>query len=225
MRKVLWITVSIAALAGFSWLAQAGNLEPPGSPASTMVTLQQIYDKLDDCCGEGPYGIPQTGQTGCWNAAGTPIACTGTGQDGEYQYGVSVAPRFTDNLDGTVTDNLTGLIWLQNANCFGMRSWTNALSDANSLASGSCGLTDGSTAGDWRLPNVRELHSLADYGQYNPSLPSGHPFSVVASGMYWSSDTVVFSTNYALYVHFYYGYVDEIFKTNANYVWPVRGGL
>jgi hypothetical protein len=26
-------------------------------------------------------------------------------------------PRFTDNSDGTVTDNLTGLIWLKNANC------------------------------------------------------------------------------------------------------------
>ena len=28
-------------------------------------------------------------------------------------------PRFTDNGNGTVTDNLTGLIWLKNANCFG----------------------------------------------------------------------------------------------------------
>jgi hypothetical protein len=45
MRKLLWITLSIAALAGFFWLTQAGNLEPPGTPASTLVTLQEIYDK------------------------------------------------------------------------------------------------------------------------------------------------------------------------------------
>jgi hypothetical protein len=224
MRKLLWITLSIAALAGFFWLTQAGNLEPPGTPASTMVTLQEIYDKLDDCCAGGPYAIPKTGQTGCWNAAGTPIACTGTGQDGEYQNGVSVAPRFTDNLDGTVTDNLTGLIWLQDANCFGTRIWTSALSDANTLADGSCGLTDGSLSGDWRLPNVRELHSLVDYGQYNPALPSSHPFSGVASGFYWSSDSVAFGPSSAMYVHLYSGYVDAISKANPSYVWPVRGG-
>ena len=45
-------------------------------------------------------------------------------------------PRFTDNSDGTVTDNLTGLIWLKDANCFGDRTWISALSDANGLASG-----------------------------------------------------------------------------------------
>ena len=71
-------------------------------------------------------------------------------------------PRFTDNGNGTVTDNLTGLIWLKNANCFGAKDWAMALSDANTLNNGECGLTDGSVEGDWRLPNVREMQSLID---------------------------------------------------------------
>ena len=75
------------------------------------------------------------------------------------------SPRFTDNGNGTVTDNLTGLIWLKNASCYGQMPWTNALNVANALASGSCGLTDGSIAGAWRLPNVREMQSLIDYGR------------------------------------------------------------
>ena len=58
-------------------------------------------------------------------------------------------PRFTDNLDGTATDNLTGLIWLKDANCFGPRTWSDALSVCNGLADGSCWLTDGSDAGDF----------------------------------------------------------------------------
>ena len=59
----------------------------------------------------------------CWDANGLSIACAGTGQDGELQKGVSVDPRFTDNADGTVTDNLTGLIWLKDVDCLGFKTW------------------------------------------------------------------------------------------------------
>jgi hypothetical protein len=204
--------------------ALAGDLEPPGPPAATMVTLQQIYDKLDECTGGGSCGVPKTGQTGCWDASGNPIDCAGTGQDGEYQAGVSVDPRFTDNGDGTVTDNLTGLIWLQDADCFGKRDWTNALSDANTLADGLCGLADDSVAGDWRLPNVRELHSLIDFGEYIPALPSGHPFSGVQSSYYWSSTAHANYPNAAWRVGLSYGFVDGGNMSYPHYVWPVRGG-
>src|SRR3990172_5700801 len=79
----------------------------------------------------GVISIPKTGQTTCYDSAGNVIACTGTGQDGEIQAGVPwPSPRFMDNGDGTVTDNLTGLIWLKNANCFGTRNWASALGDA-----------------------------------------------------------------------------------------------
>jgi hypothetical protein len=93
-----------------------------------------------------------------------------------------------DNANGTVKDNLTGLIWLKDTNCFGLVDWTNALNDSNTLASGACGLTDGSVVGAWRLPNLKELLSLVDYGRFNPALPAGHPFSgVTANGEFWSS--------------------------------------
>ena len=113
------------------------------------------------------YGVPQTGQTICFDTDGNISDCAGTGQDGEYQYGTPCPePRFTDNLNGTVTDNLTGLIWLQIANCGGTQAWADALTFANSLydgwtgdgIGGDCGLLDGSLAGDWRLPNIRELY-------------------------------------------------------------------
>jgi hypothetical protein len=46
-------------------------------------------------------------------------------------------------------------------------------------------------AGSWRLPNVKELASLIDYGTFNPALPAGHSFSGVQLTRYWSSTTVV----------------------------------
>jgi hypothetical protein len=135
-----------------------------------------------------------------------------------------VSPRFTDNGDGTARDNLTGLIWLKNANCFGPRNWTTARSDASSLASGSCGLTDGSSAGDWRLPNVKELASLIDYGHYDPALPPGHPFSGVQTDGYWSSTVAAYSPSRAWLVYLYQGYLDAYDETMPHQVWPVRGG-
>ena len=134
-------------------------------------------------------------------------------------------PRFTDNSDGTVTDNLTGLIWVKNSNCFGARPWEEALSDCNGLSAGWCGLTDGSNPGDWRLPNYKELFSLVDAEHINPALPSGHPFTNVQSSYYWSSTTHTFDTYFAWYVFFEVGIVDFDDKDGyALYVWPVRGG-
>jgi hypothetical protein len=139
-------------------------------------------------------------------------------------------PRFTDHGNGTVTDNLTGLIWMKNANCFfpdyEMLSWNQALSLCNGLESGECGLTDSSDPGDWRLPNVKEYQSLIDYGRNNPALPSGHPFNNV-SNQYWSSTTVMDSLDYAWLVRMFSGSTEAdgvklaSFMANA---WCVKGG-
>ncbi len=167
--------------------------------------------------------VPKSGQTTSYAA----------GDDGDLQKGVAWPnPRFTDNGNGTVTDNLTGLIWLTNANCFGGQNWDNALAQANGLASGACGLSDGSAAGDWRLPSINELESLVDAERASSALPSGHPFAGVQTSNYWSSTSYADITSYAWYVYFNSGYVDAYTsgyvdayeKSRNNYVWPVRGG-
>jgi len=192
-----------------------------------------------DCETEEPcYAVPQTGQTTCYSTAGTEIDCAGTGQDGEYKYGTPwPAPRFTDNLDGTVTDNFTGLIWLKIANCGGTKTWTDALAFANSLYDdgngGNCGLSDDSLAGDWRLPNVRELHSLITFGFWDPALPDttgdsqwteGNSFFGVESNYYWSSTTFVRWMDDAWIVSLWYGNADHDDKVSDHFVWPVRDG-
>ncbi len=214
----LFFSLAIGLLAFGSTVA--GTLDPPGPPAPTMVTLQQIYDKLG-----APAALPKTGDTGCFDTPGTPISCVGTGQDGAFAKGVSTSPRFTDNADGTVKDNLTELIWLKNANCFGGQIWADALTLSNTLASGACGLTDGSAAGAWRLPNVRELESLIDFGQSYPTLPSGHPFTGVQSFFYWTSTTYALFKPQAWSVNIGQSYNSVNNKSgNGFYVWPVRGG-
>ena len=166
---------------------------------------------------KGNYApVPKTGQTDPYGLIGT---------DGALQKGVAwPAPRFTDNNNGTVTDNLTKLIWTKNANAFGTKTWSEALNSANNLKSGDAGLTDGSQAGDWRLPNRRELFSLVDDSTVTPALPAGHPFTNVQSSFYWSSSTYTYITTDAWGVNFLDGHVDHVFKDSLYYVWCVRAG-
>ncbi len=176
--------------------------------------------------------VPQTGQTQCWDINWNPTTCEGTGEDGDYQAGVEwPTPRFTDRGNGTVRDNLTGLIWLKDTACKPCCSpWWDALTWANTLASGMCGLTDGSVAGDWRLPNIKELQSLVDFSQEYPALPADHPFRIVQLGAVWSSTTResrFFGDNfrYAWTIDARDGIATIYHKTTEpQYVWPVRGG-
>jgi hypothetical protein len=168
------------------------------------------------CPPDGPAPVPKTGQT-------TSFA---TGDDGDLEKGVPWPnPRFADNLDGTVTDNLTGLIWLKDANCFGNRLWNDALSDCNGLSSGFCELTDGSSTGDWRLPSLFELESLRDMNSSDPALPFGHPFTNVQQSLYyWSSTTYEDYFYNAWFMYLYNGNVGSDYKSSIGFVWPVRNG-
>lgn len=174
--------------------------------------------------------LPRTGQTACYDASGSVIACAGTGQDGDKLKGAAMpSPRFTDNANGTVTDNLTGLVWLKNANCWGATTtWQAALTNANALSSGSCGLTDGSAAGSWRLPNIAELESLLDLSLSNPAISTGHPFNNVQSYWYWTGSTLSAFTDAVLCVGLSEGDLHAAWKRDnlvgGYYVWPVQGG-
>ncbi len=180
----------------------------------------------------GTVDIPRTGQALCYDSAGKVATCTGTGQDGDKQAGNPwPVPRFTDNNDGTVKDNLTGLIWLKNANCasFGGANiqLTNAFAAAAALASGACGLSDSSKALDWRIPNINELRSLVDYSRTYPALPAGHPFYGMSMRNDWGGEKAAVNSGYGylsstgLGVCLIGGVVDS---ATGGFVWPVRGG-
>ena len=76
-------------------------------------------------------------------------ACEGVGND-----------RFIDNNDGTVTDVCTALIWMKEQDCYNFNSRAGAFNLVGDLSEGQCGLSDGSIAGDWRIPTSDEWFGI-----------------------------------------------------------------
>ena len=114
----------------------------------------------------------KTGQTTCYDTAGTLVACAGTGQDGELQKGITRS--FTDNGNGTVTDNVTGLMWEKQSDDGSIHDKDNVYTWANAFAVKVATLNSMVFAGhnDWRVPNRFELETLLNLSASSPPLYS-----------------------------------------------------
>ena len=125
----------------------------------------------------------------------------------------TITNHFTDNGDGTITDNLTQLVWqkIPNTETF---IWDRALVYAEGLTIG--------TNSDWRLPNIKELQSISNELATNPSV-FGPFFTGLGVHNYWSSSTLPNQTLSAWYWNTQFGITTYDTKTNPNYVICVRG--
>lgn len=199
--------------------------------AIALITLMTVVSASVQAA---PAEVPQTGQTLCYDATGGSVTCAGTGQDGDLLSGLAWPdPRFTDNGDGTVTDNLTGLMWLEDANCLstnypgvdadGLVYWQEALVFIIGIDGGATYPLCGAGYTDWRLPNVNELKSLVDFNENTKALPASHPFDNVENP-YWSSTTHANDLTNAYGVTMDNGSILSVPKLGGAFaaIWPVR---
>lgn len=181
-----------------------------------------------------------TGQKLCYNVIGKQIACAGTGQDGDVRAGGPL--RYVDNGDGTVTDVNTKLQWEKLSDDGSIHDKDDVFTWVTAFSGKIAELNADNFAGhnDWRLPNARELASIANFQNFNPATSEAFnknctPGATVLDGSctattgdlarYWSSTTCVSRTKFAWVTGFFDGGVGPYRKTSNAYVRAVRGGL
>lgn len=206
-----------------------------GSLTSCTTALGTCPGDLATCQATPQGQIRRTGQTTCYDAAGTVIACAGTGQDGELQKGLTLS--YTDNGDGTITDNRTGLVWEKLSDDGSIHDWDNTYTWTDAFSIKIASLNSSMFAGhsDWRLPNRFELESAADLRSADPAVDPVFntgcapgctvlTCSCTQQNVYWPSNSYKNIPSQAWVVNFGDGGVGIRSKTNTFNVRAVRGG-
>lgn len=134
-----------------------------------------------------------------------------------------------DDVNGLATHRKTGLTWMRcalgqvwdqtNKTCTGTPStytWEQALQVAES--------TSFAGAGDWRLPNVKELGSIVEESCYEYAVNATVFPGMVGNAWYWSSSVYASDPGYTWGVFFPNGYVLACSKTDNGSVRLARGG-
>jgi hypothetical protein len=223
-------TATVGGLGAAGPAGPAGATGPTGAAGPTGAT--------------GPMG-PQ-GEAGPAGPEGPPGTGTAMHADPPCFDG---ANRYVDCANGTVTDTVTGLLWLKDANCFtpGLKDYAAGNQAAAGLGDGQCGLTDHSSPGDWRLPTKAEWEATTaravtlgcvSSAFLSPSLTNDpgtgcllegptsfdNPPLTTLSSLYWSSSADDVSPQNAWRADLRFGPLGPVPKGNRYRVWPVRGG-
>ena len=172
---------------------EVGEADATEAPVENLETEAAA----DEVASAVTYPLVETGQGFCYDDDGQNTTCPAEdeafyGQDAQF---TGNAFSYTDNGDGTVTDNVTGLVWQQtpDGNPY---SWEQAQSYCESLTLGG--------QDDWRMPTLKELFSISDFSAGWPYLDTDY-FDLAASDsiskdeQYWADNTYVGYTSEGRY--------------------------
>ena len=164
---------------------------------------------------DGP--VLKTGQTLSYDVYGNVVTDNSIKDDGFYQTGK--ARKYSHIGSSVVLDHATGLMWQDyysdEVSYIKSDTWEEASVYCVNFALDGAG---------WRMPNIKELESIVNYGVYDSSVTSG-VFSRIDSWKYWSSTSLADDDDFAWNVGFYTGYSHFDTKVDDYYVRCVKGGL
>ena len=238
-------TFSPAPASGTYLLSIMGH--DPGGKKGKKKKSQRSLGTFDVTLGagsgsQGPQGIP--GPQGPQGPGGLLDQATLNAILARLDVVEQLSFRYLPQGDGTVLDTATGLFWLQDAACLGLAAFDQARVLVAGLDATQCNLSDGSSAGEWRLATdaewvasmaaARALGCTRDGSQSPPSLtdvsgllclvdgtpPFNGPFAPPTQATYWAEGHVGFGLNFT--ADLLTGDLAMPHTTSSQGVWPVR---
>lgn len=187
---LLFLSLSLSGCGGGGGGTTTSDVGVAGADTGILPDSGQTY------CYYDPYGFGIYSEYICLVDSGWGL----DGQDGNY---TSNPMSFTDNNDGTILDNVTGLVWQKctygetGTDCSGgastLSTWSEAMSQCANLNLAGTG---------WRLPNISELAQIVDHSK---SFAIDTTMFSATGYPYWSSSTHANVTSWAWYVYFIQG--------------------
>jgi uncharacterized protein DUF1566/type IX secretion system substrate protein len=119
----------------------------------SLIILGLLIGATISATAQLPFEIVDTGQEIYYNntsvISAPAVGDAFFGQDAGYS---GNQPSYIDNGDGTISDNVTGLMWEKS---FSRVAWNDAASAASAAVTGG--------HSDWRVPTIKELYSLINF--------------------------------------------------------------
>ncbi len=171
--------------------------------------------------------------TGTFSKTGQTVLYQ-TADDGDLEVGPEFS--YTDNGNGTITDNNSGLTWAKGSDDGSIHDINNLYNwnDAFDVYIATLNSTNFGGYNDWRLPNRHELQSLINAGLATPAISPEFNNNCVlgctvltcactADNPYWTSTTHATSSSTAWVVIFEQGISNTQAKTSTRKARGVRG--
>jgi len=167
-----WVDVHGAGAQRSDPKAGDPNDYPTGKgPQGDAIRIYNYLRLVRDAGSAVDFAVVDSGQAECYSNINAEITCPAAGEAfyGQDAQHTGNASSLIDNGNGTVTDNITGLMWQQSPDTDGdgdidaddKLTYDEAVAGASTLNLGS--------HSDWRLPTIKELYSLIDFSGTDPS--------------------------------------------------------
>ena len=167
-----WVDVHGAGAQRSDPKAGDPNDYPTGKgPQGDAIRIYNYVRLVRDAGSAVDFAVVDSGQAECYSNINAEITCPAAGEAfyGQDAQHTGNASSLIDNGNGTVTDNITGLMWQQSPDTDGdgdidaddKLTYDEAVAGASTLNLGS--------HSDWRLPTIKELYSLIDFSGTDPS--------------------------------------------------------
>ncbi len=187
-------------ITSISWKSDIDGVLGTGSTTETTLSEGNHTITLTVTDDDGGVGTSTVGVEVTERTVSNKILKTGqiysiyNGDDGYYQYGAERKYSRDDSTD-IVTDLTTGYMW-QDGSTIVSKNWQGAIDYCENLTFGGYS--------DWRLPTLKEMVTIVDYGRNSPAIDL--IFENTESSSYWTVTEYNSGSSYSWALYFYDGY-------------------